>query len=77
MERTKSGADCNIIPNLKFETHQSCEAGVVDDAESKIKRFESCDPRYTDYTPCQDQRRAMTFPRENKIYQERHCPLEE
>ncbi|KAL6969590.1 hypothetical protein U1Q18_029302 [Sarracenia purpurea var. burkii] len=76
LEITKSGADCNIIPNLNFETHHSSEAGVVDDPESKIEVFKPCDPRYTDYTPCQDQRRAMTFPRENMIYRERHCPPE-
>ncbi|KAF5443316.1 hypothetical protein F2P56_035879, partial [Juglans regia] len=77
MEITKGGADCNIVPNLNFETHHGGEAGSVDESESKLKVFEPCDPRHTDYTPCQDQMRAMTFPRENMIYRERHCPPEQ
>ncbi|CAK9136361.1 unnamed protein product [Ilex paraguariensis] len=75
LEMTRNGAECNILPNLNFETHHSGEA--VDESESK-KVFKPCHHRYTDYTPCQDQRRAMTFPRENMIYRERHCvPQEE
>ncbi|XP_057494030.1 probable methyltransferase PMT2 [Actinidia eriantha] len=74
VEMTKNGADCNILRNLNFETHHSGQAGVEDDSASKV--FKPCHPRYTDYTPCQDQRRAMTFPRENMIYRERHCPPE-
>lgn len=72
---TKSGAECDIVSNLNFETHHGDEAGVGDDF--KPKTFEPCDPTYTDYTPCQDQKRAMTFPRENMNYRERHCPPEE
>ncbi|CAA3022678.1 probable methyltransferase PMT2 [Olea europaea var. sylvestris] len=74
VEMTKSGANCNILPNLNFETHHGGEAGIIDDFDSKVKTYKPCHPRYTDYTPCQDQARAMTFPRENMIYRERHCP---
>lgn len=77
MEITKSGSDCNIISNLNFETHHGGEAETINDSESKSKIFEPCESQYTDYTPCQDQRRAMTFPRNNMIYRERHCPAEE
>ncbi|KAF5449655.1 hypothetical protein F2P56_030077 [Juglans regia] len=76
MEITKGGADCNIVPNLNFETHHAGEAGSVIESESKLKVFEPCRPRFTDHTPCQEQKRAMTFPRENMIYRERHCPPE-
>ncbi|OMO79036.1 putative S-adenosyl-L-methionine-dependent methyltransferase protein [Corchorus capsularis] len=76
LEMTKRGADCNIVPTLNFETHHGGEVGSVDGSE-KPKSFEPCDPRYVDYTPCQDQRRAMTFPRNNMIYRERHCPKED
>ncbi|KAL7240843.1 hypothetical protein ACSBR2_006482 [Camellia fascicularis] len=75
LEMTKSGSDCTILPNLNFET-QHGGAGVVDDSESKVEVFKPCSSRYTDYTPCQDQRRAMTFPRDSMIYRERHCPAE-
>ncbi|KAL0364020.1 UNVERIFIED_CONTAM: putative methyltransferase PMT2 [Sesamum angustifolium] len=77
LEMTKSGADCHILPNLNFETHHAGEAGIIDDSDSKVTVYKPCDPKYTDYTPCQDQGRAMTFPRENMIYRERHCPPEE
>ncbi|CAK7326966.1 unnamed protein product [Dovyalis caffra] len=77
MEITKSTGDCNIIPNLSFETHHGGEVGPDDDSESKPKIFQPCHPRFTDYTPCQDQKRAMTFSRENMVYRERHCPKDE
>ncbi|CAI0448078.1 unnamed protein product [Linum tenue] len=78
MEITKNtGGDCNIISNLNFETHHGGEITSTDDSVSEKKVFKPCAPKYTDYTPCQDQRRAMTFPRDNMIYRERHCPPEE
>lgn len=68
--------DCSILPNLNFETHHNGAGDIVDVTDSKAQVFEPCGARYTDYTPCQDQRRAMTFPRENMNYRERHCPPE-
>lgn len=64
---------CTILPNLNFETHHG-GSGVSD---SKVEIFKPCDDKYTDYTPCQDQRRAMTYSRNNMVYRERHCPPEE
>ncbi|CAN1321564.1 Probable methyltransferase PMT2 [Linum perenne] len=75
MTITKNTADCNIIPSLNFETHHG-GASSIGESELDKKVFEPCSAKYTDYTPCQDQRRAMTFPRENMIYRERHCPVE-
>ncbi|KAM0961679.1 hypothetical protein ACFX13_021354 [Malus domestica] len=74
---TKNEADCNIIPSLSFDSQHAGEVGNIDESESKPKVFEPCHHRYTDYTPCQDQKRAMTFPREDMNYRERHCPPEE
>lgn len=65
--------DCTILPTLNFETHYNIGSDIISSG-SKIKMFKPCDTRYTDYTPCQDQNRAMAFPRENMIYRERHCP---
>ncbi|GAB4839997.1 hypothetical protein Ancab_020707 [Ancistrocladus abbreviatus] len=72
IEITKSGADCAVLSNLNFETHHGSVV-KTDDSTSKVKVYEPCHPKYTDYTPCQDQSHAMTFPRENMIYRERHC----
>lgn len=77
LEITKSGADCNIVPSLSFDTHHGGDAGSIGESEVETKVFEPCKAKYTDYTPCQDQRRAMTFPRDNMFYRERHCPPEE
>ncbi|KAG8383091.1 hypothetical protein BUALT_Bualt05G0148500 [Buddleja alternifolia] len=71
---TKSGENCNILPNLNFETHHSGESGIIDDSDTKITVYKPCKSRYTDYTPCQDQRRAMKLSRANMFYRERHCP---
>ncbi|XP_059641234.1 probable methyltransferase PMT2 [Cornus florida] len=75
-EMTKK-VDCNLIGNLNFETHHGDEVGTIDGPKSEVKIFKPCNDRYIDYTPCQDQMRAMTFPRENMNYRERHCPPEE
>ncbi|KAK1309331.1 putative methyltransferase PMT2 [Acorus calamus] len=68
--------DCGILPNLNFETHHD-GAGIPSEAySSKVKEIKPCDASYTDYTPCHDQQRAMTFPRNDMIYRERHCAPE-
>ncbi|XP_006662085.1 probable methyltransferase PMT2 [Oryza brachyantha] len=72
--RVTKETDCTILPNLHFETHHSL--GGVNPLVMTNKVFEPCHIRYIDYTPCQDQNRAMTFPRENMNYRERHCPAE-
>lgn len=72
-----AGENCDILPNLNFETRHAGEAGGTDESESEVEELKPCDPQYTDYTPCQDQKRAMTFPRENMNYRERHCPPQE
>lgn len=72
--------DCSIITNLQYETHHDIKernGDDDDDANSEVKAFAPCDEKYIDYTPCQDQIRAMKFPRENMNYRERHCPSEE
>lgn len=73
--RITRGADCSVLPTLNFETHHRFGEGFKNH-DSGVKLLKPCDARYIDYTPCQDQNRAMTFPRENMIYRERHCPPE-
>ncbi|XP_050225890.1 probable methyltransferase PMT2 [Mercurialis annua] len=67
---------CSILNNLNYQT--SGDAGVLDASTGgESKEFPPCDDKFIDYTPCQDQMRAMTFPRESMNYRERHCPPEE
>ncbi|MBA0637717.1 hypothetical protein Godav_022283 [Gossypium davidsonii] len=75
LEVTKQ-ADCSIFTNLNFETHHN-DVEIVEPSKPKAQVFKPCDVKYTDYTPCQEQDRAMKFPRDNMIYRERHCPPEE
>lgn len=63
--------DCSVFNNLNYQ--KSGDAGMIDDG-AQVKEFKPCEDNYIDYTPCQDQMRAMTFPRDNMIYRERHCP---
>ncbi|GJN31627.1 hypothetical protein PR202_gb20044 [Eleusine coracana subsp. coracana] len=71
-EQTK----CVQLSNLNFETHHSASDLPNGTSSSETKAFQPCDEQYTDYTPCEEQKRAMTFPRDNMIYRERHCPPE-
>ncbi|KAI4340102.1 hypothetical protein MLD38_024971 [Melastoma candidum] len=70
-------ADCSVISNLKYESHQGVDIGMSDYSTFQVRQFKPCDDRYTDYTPCHDETRALMFPRDNMIYRERHCPPEE
>lgn len=74
-EITKKSEDCSILSNLEFETHHGNKA--ANDSMLEVKEIKPCDAQYIDYTPCHEQTRAMTFPRENMNYRERHCPPEE
>ncbi|CAL5432404.1 unnamed protein product [Camellia sinensis] len=75
-EQITKQTDCDVFPTLNFETHHN-DVPIIDSMEPKSKVFKPCDLQYTDYTPCQEQDRAMSFPRENMIYRERHCPPKE
>ncbi|XP_028788176.1 probable methyltransferase PMT2 [Neltuma alba] len=75
LEITKQ-TDCSILSNLNYDTHHDFD-GTPDNSELKVKKFKPCEDHYMDYTPCHDQMRAMTFPRKNMVYRERHCPSEE
>lgn len=77
LEMTEKAKDCSIPSNIEFETHHGDKMVQGDDFKFEVKIYEPCDDRYIDYTPCQEQMRAMTFPRENMNYRERHCPPDE
>ncbi|XP_019166995.1 PREDICTED: probable methyltransferase PMT2 [Ipomoea nil] len=79
LEITKKAEDCDVLKNLEIETHPTDDQSgdEEDEYQAEVKQFEACGERYIDYTPCQDQVLAMTFPRESMVYRERHCPAEE
>ncbi|KAJ3673361.1 hypothetical protein LUZ60_006735 [Juncus effusus] len=57
---------------LNFQTHN--KTLISQTLNPQTLNFQPCHQKYTDYTPCHDQKRAMKFPRKNMIYRERHCP---
>ncbi|XP_075513258.1 putative methyltransferase PMT16 [Primulina tabacum] len=58
--------------------HAAADGGVGDDVFGvKIKKYPPCDIRYSEYTPCEDQKRSLKFERDRLIYRERHCPPKE
>eukprot|EP00246_Nothoceros_aenigmaticus_P006749 TRINITY_DN1992_c0_g1_i1.p1 TRINITY_DN1992_c0_g1~~TRINITY_DN1992_c0_g1_i1.p1 ORF type:complete len:659 (-),score=107.30 TRINITY_DN1992_c0_g1_i1:431-2407(-) len=59
-------SSCN---DLDFSTHHS--KGSKGNA---LQVFPACDVKLSEYTPCQDAKRSIAFPREKLIYRERHCP---
>ncbi|KAL6875793.1 hypothetical protein ACP4OV_013306 [Aristida adscensionis] len=73
------GSDA-VAAGLSFETHGG--GGRARNASSAPRRedddappeFAPCAASLADHTPCHDQERAMTFPRRNMVYRERHCP---
>ncbi|KAL3604067.1 hypothetical protein D5086_004926 [Populus alba] len=36
--------------------------------------FPPCEPKFSEYTPCEDVERSVRFDRDRLIYRERHCP---
>ncbi|KAL8248004.1 hypothetical protein R6Q59_009220 [Mikania micrantha] len=56
--------------DLDFTAHHS----AATDYGFTVKTYPSCSVNYSEYTPCQDQKRSLKFPRDRLIYRERHCP---
>lgn len=44
---------------------------------ARVSHLPPCEPSLYEYTPCEDQKRSLSFPRKKLIYRERHCPLPE
>ncbi|KAH6770854.1 S-adenosyl-L-methionine-dependent methyltransferases superfamily protein [Perilla frutescens var. hirtella] len=58
---------------LDFKSHHAADDGGAT-ILSSIKVYPPCSPEYSEYTPCEDQKRSLKFPRDRLIYRERHCP---
>ncbi|KAL4188203.1 hypothetical protein AMTRI_Chr09g42910 [Amborella trichopoda] len=68
---------CNLTESviLDFERHHMAEPDSESDAAAaKARLFPPCEPRLSEYTPCEDRDRSLKFERERLIYRERHCP---
>lgn len=74
LEIMKAAENCNLLSELEFKIHHGGEFGRANDSRFQVKLFNPCDDKYVDYTPCQDQTRAMD---EKMDYRARNCPHEE
>ncbi|KAH9624521.1 hypothetical protein KSS87_019495 [Heliosperma pusillum] len=41
---------------------------------ARTRTYRSCGPEKSEYTPCEDPKRSLRFPRDRLVYRERHCP---
>ncbi|XP_051121829.1 probable methyltransferase PMT16 [Andrographis paniculata] len=62
---------------LDFSTHHSAADGGGGGGDAAAKSYPACSSKYSEYTPCEDQKRSLKFPRDRLIYRERHCPAAE
>lgn len=61
----------NYEKTLDFQSHHNASTIIEGDS---VKTYPPCDVKYSEYTPCEDQKRSLKFPRDRLIYRERHCP---
>ncbi|KAL5989044.1 hypothetical protein ACLOJK_027146 [Asimina triloba] len=60
--------------SLDFEAHHQV---ILNDSFGSVKNFLPCPMSLSEYTPCQDPRRAKKFKRQMLMYRERHCPAKD
>ncbi|CAL0308117.1 unnamed protein product [Lupinus luteus] len=55
LEITKKGADCNIVPNLSFDSHHGGEFSKIDEVDSKARsRQEDSSVKFCESTDADD-----------------------
>ncbi|XP_057980623.1 probable methyltransferase PMT15 [Malania oleifera] len=60
---------------LDFAAHHKAEAELSPESTAaRVVQIPPCDPKYSEYTPCEDPKRSLKFPRDRLVYRERHCP---
>lgn len=62
------------VKTLDFQAHH--QVGI-NESSVKTETFFPCDLKFSEYTPCQDPRRARKFEKTMLKYRERHCPKRE
>ncbi|KAK1321168.1 putative methyltransferase PMT17 [Acorus calamus] len=60
--------------SLDFNAHH--QVGINETAGG-VHKFPPCELSFSEYTPCQDPKRARKFNKKMLIYRERHCPPKE
>ncbi|ERN08212.1 hypothetical protein AMTRI_Chr09g37780 [Amborella trichopoda] len=60
--------------SLDFESHHQVSSN---DTSAGFQKFPACEMKFSEYTPCQDPKRARKFEKKMLIYRERHCPAKD
>lgn len=69
---SSSSSRSSSLRTLDFTAHHTADDTALTSPETK--KFPACDPKYSEYTPCEDRDRSLKFDRDRLIYRERHCP---
>ena len=70
-------SNLTVTGNLDFESHHRAEDLPPSPPAGRSQHFPACDPKLSEYTPCEDAKRSLKFDRERLMYRERHCPAPE
>ncbi|XVE64178.1 hypothetical protein DITRI_Ditri07aG0080900 [Diplodiscus trichospermus] len=71
---TTTSSSRTTSETLDFSTHHVAHSDDDESLLPLVKIYPSCNVKYSEYTPCEDQRRSLKFKRDRLIYRERHCP---
>ncbi|KAK3038093.1 hypothetical protein RJ639_031647 [Escallonia herrerae] len=63
-----------IAKPLDFTSHHQAEDLIPTSTAARVVQIPPCDPKFSEYTPCEDVDRSLKFDRDRLIYRERHCP---
>ncbi|KAG9157170.1 hypothetical protein Leryth_004859 [Lithospermum erythrorhizon] len=72
LNRDESSSSLSLSSSsaLDFESHHQLVVNTSEGSQNVLP----CDMTYSEYTPCQDQKRGRKFDRDMLKYRERHCP---
>ncbi|VAI48010.1 unnamed protein product [Triticum turgidum subsp. durum] len=76
---TPSTTTAAAAQSLDFSAHHAAAVDAVasraaSSASSAPRRYPACPAEYSEYTPCEDVKRSLRYPRDRLVYRERHCP---
>lgn len=71
---SKTSSSSSSSGSLDFQAHH--QVGI-NETSMVAETFPPCELKYSEYTPCQDPKRAKKFEKKMLKYRERHCPKKE
>ncbi|KQK00747.1 probable methyltransferase PMT15 [Brachypodium distachyon] len=64
---------------LDFSAHHASASTTTTSSSApstpqRRRQYPACPAKYSEYTPCEDVKRSLRYPRDRLVYRERHCP---